>query len=127
MIKTIKLTILSAALGLGTLAAGPTMAHAGDLYVGFGGSHSRSGLEVFVDSKRGDGFHRHPHSRRHYHRVPRVCTPARALHKAAGMGLRHARVRSVGRHVIRVGGRTHRGYATVSFGRSPACPLLRRH
>jgi hypothetical protein len=55
----------------------------------------------------------------------RRCTEERALDKAERIGLRRARVVSVGRRVIEVRGRDRYGdRVTVEFGRAPNCPVL---
>ena len=55
----------------------------------------------------------------------RRCTEDRALDKAERIGLRRARVVSVGRRVIEVRGRDRYGdRVTVEFGRAPNCPVL---
>jgi hypothetical protein len=105
--------LLSAMVGLGTLAAVPA-AQADGLYLNYGGrNNAEFGLHV--------GEHRH--GVRNWHRA---CTPQRALSKAKRMGLWRARVVDVGRHTIKVAGRKYNERVVVVFGRDRSCPVIYR-
>lgn len=119
MLKTIKTAVISAFVGIGTLAAIPATAHADSLYLGFGGGNSRPGVEFFVGEERG---YSQRADRRHYRRD---CTPERALDKAERMGLRRVYVRNVNPNRIRVEGRDHGDRVRVTFAREPGCPVIR--
>lgn len=56
----------------------------------------------------------------------RHCSPEQALDKAERMGLRRARIETVGRRFIEVSGRSERGRVTVTFARDRGCPIVRR-
>lgn len=68
----------------------------------------------------GDGYY--PDDRRS---MQRTCTEGRALDKAERMGISRARIADVGRRTIEVLGRDRDGdRISVTFGRSPSCPVL---
>lgn len=124
MLKTIRTATVAALIGLGAFAAAPATAQAGDFYLGIGGGHSRSGVELHF----GDRDYRRHHWDRHDHwERPRLCTPGRALRKAERMGIHRAYIRDVGRRYIRVGGRSHGERVRVTFARAPHCPVVRWH
>ena len=55
----------------------------------------------------------------------RGCTEDRALDKAEAMGIRRARIVSVGRRTIQIRGRSYDGDRVyVTFGRQRGCPVL---
>ena len=63
---------------------------------------------------------------RYERRVVRFCTDDRALDKAERMGLRRVYVAVAGKRFVEVRGRNRDGRrVTVSFGRSPSCPVMR--
>ncbi|ODT13203.1 MAG: hypothetical protein ABS35_38405 [Kaistia sp. SCN 65-12] len=107
MLKSIKIAALSAFLGLGSLAILPASAQADSLYIGIS-SHGTT-----VGYNGGNSWGRY------------ACTPARAVSKARRMGVRHARVRSVGRSTIRVSGVRYGHRATVTFSKARNCPIVR--
>ena len=115
MFSTLKTAALSAMIGLGAIVALPAAAQADGLYLNFGGHHG-SGVGVYP--RDDDGY-------RYRHRPVRACTPNRALNKAERLGLRRAHVVNVNRRTIKVSGRQHRDRVTVTFGRSPNCPIVR--
>ncbi|MCV0397655.1 MAG: hypothetical protein K5872_17595 [Rhizobiaceae bacterium] len=120
MFSKVKAAALSALIALGGIAAVPATAQADGFFFGVGPS---GGVHVGVHS----GPRRHYGSmpRRHYGRpYARICTPRAAVAKAASMGVRHARVRSVNYHVIRVRGHDWRGPVLMRFARAPGCPLV---
>lgn len=119
MLKTIKTMALAALVGVGSFAAAPATAQAGDFYLGLGGGHSRAGIE-FRFGNRYDRYDRWERPR-HY----RACTPGRALRKAERMGIRRAYIRDVGHRYIRVGGRAYGERVRVTFARAPHCPVVR--
>jgi ABC-type sugar transport system substrate-binding protein len=104
MLKSIKITALSAFLGLGALAAGPATAQASGLHIGI----STHNLSVGY----GHGWNR-------------ACTPGRAVAKAQRLGVRHARVRNVGPRTIRVAGVRYGHRVNVTFSKARNCPVLR--
>ena len=58
-------------------------------------------------------------------RSMRRCTEGRALDKAERMGIRRARIETVGRRTIEVRGRDRYGERIyVTFGRQSNCPIL---
>ena len=102
MIKTtFKSAALSLLIGIGAIAAAPATAEAGQYYFEFGGHGPHAGYRDY----RGHRFHH-----RHFDRR-RVCTPRRAVRKAARMGLRHAHIARVKPRRIVVKGWDH-GYRT---------------
>ena len=116
MFAKLKTAVLSALIGLGTLAAVPATAQADGLYLNYGGSHSGVGVHI-GDYDRVDWRHRS-----HYrHR----CTPYRAVNKAERYGVRRARVIDVDRRTITVAGRKWGDRVRMTFGRAPHCPVVR--
>lgn len=105
MLKSIKIAALSAFLGLGSLAALPATAQASNLQIGI----SDYGMTVGYHG----GWTRH------------ACTPGQAVAKARSMGVRHARVRGVSRHTIRVSGIRHGHRANITFSKARYCPVVR--
>lgn len=120
MLNMIRTAALSAAVGLGALAAVPAAAQADGIYLNFGANHD-SRLGVYAgDRDRGI---------RHWHRDRdrrRACSPNRALDKAERMGLRRARIVDVGRRTIKVAGRKYNQRVMVVFGRDRSCPVIYR-
>ncbi len=104
MLKSIKIAALSAFIGLGSLATLPAAAQADSLHIGM----SSHGVTVGYG-----GWGRH------------ACTPTKAVSRARRMGVRHARVRSVGRHTIRVSGIRHGHHTNVTFSKARNCPVVR--
>ncbi len=128
MLNKIKTAILSAIVGLGTLAAVPATANADGLYLNFGGDGPRLGIQT-TDHRHWRGDRRDDWRRDDWRRDRdwrRMCTPGRALDKAERMGLRRARVVDVGRHTIRVAGRKYNQRVVVVFGRDRNCPVFYR-
>lgn len=130
MFTILRNAVLSALIGLGTVAgaAAPAQAQSGGIYLGFGsGNHGPSIGFEFSDRGRHDyrdrGRHRGDRDR---DRRGGYCSPREAVHKASRMGLRNARVVSVNHRVVRVEGRRHGPrYHTVTFANSRNCPVLR--
>lgn len=119
MYKMIKTAALSAMLGLGALAAVPATAQADSFHFSFGGHGGPRG-SVHI----GDGHRDYRDYRRHDRHV-RGCSNERALNKAARMGIRYARVVDSDRRTVDVRGRRHGDRVTVTFARSPSCPVVR--
>jgi hypothetical protein len=122
-------TALAAIVGLGSLSFAPMRANAQDLELNLGGNGPTIRLrdncdpdrEDCRDMRRGD---RHDGRRNSFQRQ-RFCTEDRALDKAERMGIRRARIDSVGRRSIDVRGRDRRGdRVEISFGRAPNCPVI---
>lgn len=117
MFRRIKIAVLSAVLGLGTLAAAPATAQADGIYFSFGSQGASAGIHV---------GNRDRHHRAHRpHRKVQACTPAMALQKAKRMGLRNARVVRSDRRVIRISGHKRHGRSQMVFARAPHCPIIR--
>lgn len=122
MFAKLKTAILSAVIGLGTLAAIPATAQADGLYLNYGGRHSGVGVGVHIgDYDRVDYRWGHRYDRRDYRR----CTPHRAVNKAERFGVRRARVVDVDRRTITVAGRKWGDRVRMTFGRAPHCPVVR--
>jgi len=127
MFSKLKTAMLSAVIGLGTLAAVP--AQADGLYLNFGGHGPRVGVDVGDrDGYRRDGWDRddrwrHERRDRRDFRAQR-CTPERALWKAERMGVHRARIADVDRHSITVRGRSRGERVFVTFARVPSCPVI---
>lgn len=118
MFRKIRIAALSALMGLGTLSAMPASAQAEGIYFSFG----QSGAHIQIRDRDRDRFHRPRH---HRQRHASACTPRQALHKAARMGIRHARITRANRNIIRVSGHRHRHATRVVFARAPHCPVIR--
>ena len=123
MLKAIRMTALSAIVGLSALAA-PAAANAATIQFGFG--PQGAGVRVY----HGDNGHvvRRGHHRDHFRRAPRrvvSCTPQQAVYKAERMGVHRAHVRRVTRNVIKVNGRRFGRHVNVVFARAPHCPVIR--
>jgi len=114
MLKFAKTAVLSALIGLGTIAAIPAQAQASSALL----QNANATVTVqWGGGQRGDRFDR---------RGPASCTPWQAVHKAQRMGLRNARVVNANRNVIRVAGRSWRdGRTAIVFARAPHCPVIR--
>ncbi|KQZ14169.1 MULTISPECIES: hypothetical protein [unclassified Mesorhizobium] len=125
MLNKIKTAVLSALIGIGTLAAVPATASADGLYLNFGGDGPRLGIQASDHGNRHWRGDRHDEWRRDRD-WRRMCTPGRAVDKAERMGLRRARVVDVGRHTIRVAGRKYNQRVVVVFGRDRNCPVVYR-
>jgi hypothetical protein len=124
MFNALRTAALSAFVGLGALASVPAVAHADGVYLNFGG-HGDGRFGIYA----GDREHRRDWRRddwRRDHGWRRSCSPERALDKAERMGLRHARIIAVNRHVIKVAGRKYNDRVRVTFGRERGCPILYR-
>lgn len=106
MLKSIKIAALSAFLGLGSLALLPASAQADSLHLGIS-SHG-----ITVGYGGGHGWGRH------------ACTPGKAISKARHMGVRHARLRNVSRHTIRVSGVRYGHHTNVTFSKARNCPVV---
>ncbi|MDH6234197.1 hypothetical protein M2281_004811 [Mesorhizobium soli] len=59
-------------------------------------------------------------------RYGRDCSPEQALDKADRMGIRRARIETVGRRFVEVSGRSGGRWVSVTFARERGCPILRR-
>ncbi|MFU0507364.1 hypothetical protein [Pseudaminobacter sp. NGMCC 1.201702] len=112
MFRKIKIAVVSAILGLGTLAAVPATAQADNFYFGIS-SHGPSFGYHGAGYGHGYGWDR------------RDCTPRKALRKAQRIGVHRAHIRSVNRHTIRVSGRKHGHRINVTFAKAPHCPIIR--
>jgi hypothetical protein len=130
MFNMLKTVTLSTMIGLGALASLPATANAeSGVYLGFGNRHD-DGPNVGVYLGGGDraDYRRHDEYRYRDYDLRRSndrgCTAGRALDKAERLGLRRARVVDVGRRTIEVSGRKFGDRVTVTFGRSPSCPIL---
>ena len=95
----------------------PAVAQADSLYLNFGGGYREPGVGVYLGDDDGPRYRHRP--------ARRACTPDRALDKAERLGLRRARVVDVDRRTIEVRGRKHGDRVTLTFGRSPNCPIIR--
>lgn len=130
MLNKIKTAVLSALIGIGTLAAVPATASADGLYLNFGGDGPRLGIQASDHGNRHWRGDRRDDWRRDEWRRDRdwrrMCTPGRAIDKAERMGLRRARVVDVGRQTIRVAGRKYNQRVVVVFGRDRNCPVVYR-
>ncbi|MFC3208906.1 hypothetical protein [Aquamicrobium soli] len=104
MLNSIKIAALSAFLGLGALAAVPATAQAANVQIGI----STHNLNVGY----GHGWNR-------------VCTPGKAVAKARRLGVRHARVRSIGHRTIRVTGTRYGHRVNLTFSKARNCPVVR--
>jgi hypothetical protein len=110
-------TMLAATLGLTSLSFAP-IASAQDLEVEIG----RNGPKVRV-TDCDPAFENCYRERRR--EAARSCTEGRALNKADRMGIRRARITSVGRRTIEVRGRDRSGDRVyITFGRAPNCPVI---
>ena len=126
MLNTLKSTILSFAIGLGSIAAAPTVASAEGVYFGLGIGDD-DGLEVQVQDGYSERRHGRRYQERRYQNEYRRCSPERAVEKARRMGLHRARVVDVDRRAITVSGRADFGdRVLVRFGRAPNCPVIGR-
>ena len=125
MFKIVRTLALSAIVGLGAIATMPASAQAagGSVYLSFGSGHGPGANFRFDDRGR---HHYRDNRRDSGPRHIRQCTPREAVHKAARMGLRNARVVDTSRRTIKVAGRGH-GHrpATIVFGKAPSCPVMR--
>lgn len=120
MFRIISTIALSAAIGIGALAAMPATAQAqgASFHLGVGSGHNGPVVDIHYRD------HNRRHHRRHMQRA-RDCTPREALYKATRMGIRNARVVGTSPRTIRVSG-VVRGYRDhVTFARAPNCPVLR--
>lgn len=130
MFSKIKFAAASALIALGSLAAIPSTASAGDIdvdvYLGGGygprydepyrprpmGPRHGGGFEVGIGF--GDGWDRDYRP---------TCSPRLAEAKARSMGLRRTYIADAGRRGIVVKGRKWGETHTVVFGRAPNCPV----
>jgi hypothetical protein len=122
---------LAAIVGLGSVSLTPMRAVAQELELNLNGNGPTIRLrdncdpdrEDCRDMRRGDRRDGRRDARREDR--PRFCTEDRALDKAERMGIRRARIDSVGRRSIDVRGRDRRGERVeISFGRAPNCPVI---
>lgn len=120
MFGKFKIAAASALIAMGSLAAVPSTASAGDIDVdvylgggaigvGFGGGYG-GGFGGGYGGGYGGGH------------GPK-CSPWKAEAKARHMGLRHARVVDVGHNKIVVKGKKWGATRTVIFGRGASCPI----
>lgn len=107
MLKSVKIAALSAFLGLGALAAAPATAQAANIQIGI------STHDLTVGYGHGHGWN-------HF------CTPSKAVAKARRLGVRHARVRSVGHRTIRVTGTRYGHRVNMAFSKARNCPIVHR-
>lgn len=113
---------LVAGMGVGL----PLPGFAQDIQLEFGrdGLRLNEGCNPRYEDCRQDGYRDgyYPDDRRS---MQRTCTEGRALDKAERMGISRARIADVGRRTIEVLGRDRDGdRISVTFGRSPSCPVL---
>jgi hypothetical protein len=129
MFTAIRIAALSALVGLGAVAAGPSTAHADGIYLNFGDrGDPRFGVY------RGDGDQVRDWRRDERRRDDRrrdldwrgSCSGAEALRKARRMGLHRARIVDEGRRTIKVAGRKYSDRVVVVFGRERGCPIVYR-
>jgi len=143
MFNSIKAVALSAAIGIGALAAGQASAHADDFYPNGRSHHDRRvGVQIGDDGyrveyrgnrwdegnrwdrdggwDRNNGWGRDGGWRR-----ARGCSAERALGKAEMMGLRRARIVDISRHTISIKGRKWDQRMIITFARAPHCPIIR--
>lgn len=125
---------MAAVLGFGGMSFGPLAAQAQDIQLELG----RDGPQLRVldncdpdvedcrDRRHESRSERRERERREQEqREVRRCTPDRALDKADRMGVRRARIDSVGRRTIEVRGRSRNGERVhITFGRSRNCPVI---
>ncbi len=126
MFNMIRTVALSAAVGLGALAAAPATAQADSFYFGITpngptfGFHGDSSRRVYRDRD-----HRRDDRRGRYDRRDRGgCSERAALRKADRMGIHRARVRSSDRFKVRVSGRKRGEWISVTFANQRSCPLI---
>ena len=122
--KVTTTSLLSALVGLGAVAlvAFPSQAESLQLELGKHGPR----LKLLPDCDpnyddcdvRSDDWRDRRHSR--------GCTEDRALDKAERMGIRRARIESIGRREITVRGRQYGDRVRVTFGTERGCPILDR-
>lgn len=137
MFSIIRTAALSAAIGLGALAALPATAQADSFYFGISPGGPTAG--IIVDEGR--SYHRPPsrwdrdrwdrwdrHDRRDRwdrDRWDRGCSAGQALRKADRMGLYRTRISAESRHTITVSGRRFGRHISVSFAKARSCPVIR--
>ncbi|UVK47418.1 hypothetical protein BPNPMPFG_003191 [Mesorhizobium sp. AR07] len=118
-------SFLSALVGLGavTLVAFPAQADDLQLELGKHGPRLKLMQDCDPNDDNCDGARRDDRRDR---RQSRGCTEDRALDKADRMGIRRARIESVGRREITVLGRQDGDRVRVTFGTERGCPVLDR-
>ncbi len=118
---SIKAAVVSGLIGLAGVFSAGASAQAAAPVVSFSVSGHSAGHGAPVVQVN----HRHGHYNRPQYRQNRyACTPREALSKASRMGLRNTRISS-NRSTIRVSGFRHGRPASVLFGKSRGCPVLR--
>jgi len=125
MFNKIRTAVLSAVIGLGTLAAVPATAQADSFYFGitpngpsFGFNSDSSRYDRRGDDRRWD------RNRRDHRRSWGQCSPRDALRKADRMGVNRAYVRGANHQVIRIGGRKRGHRVAITFAKAPNCPVV---
>lgn len=118
-------SLLSALVGLGAVALMAFPAQAESLQLELGKHGPRLKLLEDCDPNYNDCEDTERYYRRD-RRQSRGCTEDRALDKADRMGIRRARIESVGRREITVRGRQGGERVRVTFGTERGCPILER-
>ncbi len=116
------------ALSTLVLAIPVSAASAQDMQFELGPDGPSMRLRDRCDPRYDDCYEQRGHDRRDDWREGRrdECSPDRALRKAERMGIRRARVESVGRRTINVIGRSRGDRVIVTFDRRDRwCPVLR--
>jgi hypothetical protein len=122
MFARIKAVALSAALGMGMLAAVPAQADASSITFSFGSGQGTIGVQ-YNDGRHWDrGGYRH---RGPSYRGRGECHAQEAVRKASRMGVRGARVVRHTHRTVHVAGRA-RGYGPVQvvFANQHRCPVI---
>lgn len=121
-------SLLSALVGLGavTLVAFPSQADSLQLELGKHGPRLKLLEDCDPNYNDCEDIRRDDRRERHDRRQWRGCTEDRALDKAERMGIRRARIESVGRREITVRGRQDGDRVRVTFGTERGCPILDR-
>jgi hypothetical protein len=118
-------SLLSALVGLGAVTLVAFPAQADNLQLQLGKHGPRLKLMEDCDPAYDDCEGPRRDDRRD-RRQSRGCTEDRALDKAERMGIRRARIESVGRREITVRGRQDGDRVRVTFGTERGCPILDR-
>lgn len=133
---TVKAALVSGVIGLASVfafgasvQAAPVASHA---VLSHGSSQSAMQINHRPGHNQGPSYGHRPNQRPSYGHRPnqrpnhyrQACSPRDAVSKASRMGLRNTRISS-SRSTIRVSGLRHGRPASVVFGKSRGCPVLR--
>jgi hypothetical protein len=122
MFRILKTTLLTAALGLATLA-GASAAEGTRFHAGPAGVHAVTPIsDGYRHSGRAERRDRRDHARHGWRH--RGCSAEQALDKARWMGVRRARIVDIDRRSIDVVGRRHGERIVMTFARAPRCPMV---